>query len=137
MRRLLMALGLLLMANPAHAYDTDWDSFTRRMASLPGARFPNGELRVTHECHPETNHCAIVLGIVDDGYRKFQLMEFRDINDKIVSKWTCKFNRYGTMISCENFDTHEITSSVIVNGHWVESKQPTTTIDDYRSTTQR
>ena len=123
MKKFITAAVLAIAALPAPASaqsrDDDWERITRAAAAMPGARYPDGSFRVAHECYPSSNKCGTTLAISPNGILRFQIIEFKDIDDRITDKLICKFNANADMMSCVNFDTNKEAKSVKVKGKWV------------------
>lgn len=121
-----LASSFMLLSAPATAIDRandyKWDSVVRGAASTPGAHTRDGQLDLRRACYAETDSCSTTLMITaPNGVQMWKYVEYRDFNDIITSRWVCKFNSYGDMVKCVDFDTTEVKKAIKVQGEWKET----------------
>jgi hypothetical protein len=99
-----------------------WEDVIQAAKEKPGARDVNGRLRYKRDCSAETGQCSNSLLIVDPDGPHWEVKEFVDADEIIISKWICKINRNFDMMSCSEYDTAQQISFVKENEKWVRSK---------------
>ena len=95
-----------------------WTSIVNTAASASTAQY--GKLNINRSCQPELKLCNNAILYKNKSGDEIMVRTAEDLDGKVTKRDICKFNNYGDIRECLDWDSHKLTREMKAsNGNWI------------------